>query len=283
MSSLVVDGRVINMSNSWRGSTFSSGDDLMYYLEDLPTVDYTLSHHPKSMKTQTFGDLRKWELPLNMVDGNKVCDDSVSALHRLYDIIFEVATRVPTARMGGENAMLFRLGADRAERGNLLVPGGYGRPPPADAAARAATARAANRRQWANTGDVHLLPEEARRALSKAMRNVSDPLELLNFVKNVEMAGPASSVSRLTETIERLAGYLESRRGDHRKSPLLSTRQGRVVAVNESVFQLVPGVSSSCENGVREAVWRHGYWHIARSQVCACLPDEGPNRFTDRR
>jgi hypothetical protein len=33
------------------------------------------------------------------------------------------------------------------------------------------------------------------------------------------------------------------------------------------VFQLVPGVSSSACSGVKQAVWRNGYWHIARSQV----------------
>ena len=42
---------------------------------------------------------------------------------------------------------------------------------------------------------------------------------------------------------------------------------GRPVLVKESVFQLVPGVSSSWSSGVRQAVWRHGYWHVARSQV----------------
>ena len=42
---------------------------------------------------------------------------------------------------------------------------------------------------------------------------------------------------------------------------------GRPILVKESVFQLVPGVSSSWCSGVRQAVWRHGYWHIARSQV----------------
>lgn len=41
----------------------------------------------------------------------------------------------------------------------------------------------------------------------------------------------------------------------------------RFVTVKESVFQLVPGISSSASTGVREAVWRRGYWHIARSQV----------------
>jgi hypothetical protein len=39
------------------------------------------------------------------------------------------------------------------------------------------------------------------------------------------------------------------------------------VLVRESVFQIVPGVSSSWGTGVKQAVWRHGYWHIARSQV----------------
>lgn len=37
--------------------------------------------------------------------------------------------------------------------------------------------------------------------------------------------------------------------------------------VCESIFQLVPGVSSSCKNGVMEAIWKYGYWHIARSQI----------------
>ena len=46
---------------------------------------------------------------------------------------------------------------------------------------------------------------------------------------------------------------------------------GRPILVKESVFQLVPGVSSSWCSGVRQAVWRHGYWHIARSQVCVCV------------
>ena len=35
----------------------------------------------------------------------------------------------------------------------------------------------------------------------------------------------------------------------------------------ECIYQLTPGVSSSNSKEVRAAVWRHGYWHIARSQV----------------
>lgn len=46
-----------------------------------------------------------------------------------------------------------------------------------------------------------------------------------------------------------------------------SSKGGRPILVQESVFQLVPGVSSSYCSGVRQAIWRHGYWHIARSQV----------------
>lgn len=46
--------------------------------------------------------------------------------------------------------------------------------------------------------------------------------------------------------------------------PKLNTRP---VLVKESIFQLVPGVSSSHSTGVRHAIWRHGYWHIARSQI----------------
>ena len=46
------------------------------------------------------------------------------------------------------------------------------------------------------------------------------------------------------------------------------TGKGRPFLVKESIFQLVPGVSSSACVGVKHAMWRHGYWHIARSQVC---------------
>ena len=45
------------------------------------------------------------------------------------------------------------------------------------------------------------------------------------------------------------------------------TGKGRPFLVKESIFQLVPGVSSSACVGVKHAMWRHGYWQIARSQV----------------
>lgn len=56
------------------------------------------------------------------------------------------------------------------------------------------------------------------------------------------------------------------RRRQYEKARNLS-EGGRPILVKESVFQLVPGVSSSYAAGVKQAVWRHGYWHIARSQV----------------
>lgn len=56
------------------------------------------------------------------------------------------------------------------------------------------------------------------------------------------------------------------RRREYEKARNLSDG-GRPIVVKESVFQLVPGVSSSWSSGVKQAVWRHGYWHIARSQI----------------
>lgn len=41
----------------------------------------------------------------------------------------------------------------------------------------------------------------------------------------------------------------------------------RVSFQDESIWQLVPGVSSSRKPGVVQAVWKMGYWHIARSQI----------------
>lgn len=49
---MVVDGKVINLVNFWKHDDINAGDDLMMYVEDRPSVEYVLSHHPKSMKKQ---------------------------------------------------------------------------------------------------------------------------------------------------------------------------------------------------------------------------------------
>ncbi len=70
--------------------------------------------------------------------------------------------------------------------------------------------------------------------------------------------------SILTMSDDHSIGNKKRRQFDHARGS-----DGRPIIVKESVFQLVPGVSSSWCSGVRQAVWRHGYWHIARSQVRA--------------
>ena len=62
-------------------------------------------------------------------------------------------------------------------------------------------------------------------------------------------------------------GEFRKRRRRQYEKALNPAKGGRPILVKESIFQLVPGVSSSWCTGVKQAVWRHGYWHIARSQV----------------
>lgn len=57
VTSMVIDGRVINMVNFWRNTDIHAGDDLMLYLDDVKCHDYVLSHHPKSTCQHIFKPL----------------------------------------------------------------------------------------------------------------------------------------------------------------------------------------------------------------------------------
>jgi hypothetical protein len=54
VTSLVIDGRVINMINFWKADNISAGDDLILYLCEKDTREYVLSHHPSSIAHNTF-------------------------------------------------------------------------------------------------------------------------------------------------------------------------------------------------------------------------------------
>jgi hypothetical protein len=52
VTAMVIDGKVINLVNFWKHDDINAGDDLMLYVEDRPSTEYVLSHHPKNMKKQ---------------------------------------------------------------------------------------------------------------------------------------------------------------------------------------------------------------------------------------
>jgi len=60
VSSIVVDGKVIQLSNIWCASDIYSGDSLSLELQQTklcPTHTYTLTNYPKSLIQQTFGGI----------------------------------------------------------------------------------------------------------------------------------------------------------------------------------------------------------------------------------
>jgi hypothetical protein len=56
VTSMVIDGRVINMVNFWRREDVHAGDDLLLYVKSTSDRDYVLSHHPTSVYNHRFDD-----------------------------------------------------------------------------------------------------------------------------------------------------------------------------------------------------------------------------------
>ena len=54
VTSLVIDGLVINMVNLWKDAEINAGDDLMLHIVNQPCEEYVLSHYPGSASTQRF-------------------------------------------------------------------------------------------------------------------------------------------------------------------------------------------------------------------------------------
>jgi hypothetical protein len=63
VTSMVVDGRVINLVNFWKDSDINAGDDLVLYLAENTNRNYTLSHHPKSVCQYIFQEMDPQVLP----------------------------------------------------------------------------------------------------------------------------------------------------------------------------------------------------------------------------
>ena len=61
VTTMTIDGLVINMVNIWRGHDISSGDDLMLYLKKCSFTEYVLSHHSKNCRKQNFPQLERWK------------------------------------------------------------------------------------------------------------------------------------------------------------------------------------------------------------------------------
>jgi hypothetical protein len=59
VTSVVVDGRVINMVNFWKNETIHAGDDLLLYVEETECRQYVLSHHHSNVCNYSFQTLPK--------------------------------------------------------------------------------------------------------------------------------------------------------------------------------------------------------------------------------
>lgn len=132
------------------------------------------------------------------------------------------------------------------------------------------------RRQY-TTSDNKVLdtPDGAYASLLTILQTAESPETILEYIGDVQRYSDRFRVS-IAEAISQVARKLDDDEAlersfaaahDIRHDTPLHKLNTRPVLVKESIFQLVPGVSSSHSTGVRHAIWRHGYWHIARSQI----------------
>lgn len=119
---------------------------------------------------------------------------------------------------------------------------------------------------------IDLLPDEAFYEMKTMLFDAADSTVITDFLMRVREFTSEYRVG-VSDAVRSILGVQDNaecgirKRKDFDKARGLYGGDGRPILVKESVFQLVPGVSSSWCSGVRQAVWRHGYWHIARSQV----------------
>ena len=187
VTTLTIDGLVINLVNFWRHEDVNSGDDLMLYVEERNYTEYVLSHHPKNVRKQVFPSLRKWDTlrildTLRTEDGKKKrqrTNHSENAAAMFLDRMWDFAVGHP---------------------------------------------------------------------VDKTLSVFDNVKKLCNVIDN-----PV------------LESIFEEIFDDDEKN--LDKFNIVIDSSKEPVFQLVPGICNSASCGVRNAVWRHGYWHIARSQI----------------
>ena len=255
VTSLLIDGKAINMVNFWKHEDINAGDDLMLYLEDKPFTDYTLSHHPKSMKKQSFGVLQRWEIPRGLHLADRLDDGALRAYSRMWEMLGEVNGMLPDTSdntMTTRNAIVKTYGAvddDRLKK-DWNIQAHYN-----DAIINGKVA----------LPDV--TKKEAMDALETALvyMDGEDSTEFNNFMST--LGAKLVNSKAVLKDFRKLVDEYRTRKGERRKTSLRAREEFDTILVDESIYQLVPGVSSSRRNAVKEAVWKNGYWHIARCQM----------------
>jgi hypothetical protein len=294
VTAMVIDGKVINLVNFWKHDDINAGDDLVMYVEDRPCTEYVLSHHPKNAKKQAFPMLATWELPSCLAEYSKdghVSNEAEDIVKRVWDLLSELVTM---GDKSGNNALLkppapgtwvpdtfSRVGVSaeqlRSEWAN------FESIQSADAGRETLAARP--RHYVTRSSIIEALPDEAILEIHSMLWDAADPERVLDFISRVQGHREAFQV-RVSQAIATIAQQISNdvpEAGIHRRRDFEMARRlpystsagldkvhvlgAGPVLVRESIFQLVPGVSSSWCSGVKQAVWRHGYWHIARSQV----------------
>jgi thioesterase domain-containing protein len=189
-----------------RQDDISAGDDLIFYLQDQPHSEYTLSHHPKSYKKHSFPPLNKWHVPKALVDPDckSVSDEASFAFHSMFSALeqFNLFPDNPTNAATPEMAMMAAM----------------------------------------EKLDTSKFVDLATESMQKSRKNDPDVKKFLN-------------------------AWMQFSEADKIRSKAETRAAVGTAAVRESIFQLVPGVTSSPSVQVRQAVWKRGYWHIARSQI----------------
>jgi hypothetical protein len=226
VTTLTIDGLVINMVNFWRHEDVNSGDDLMLYVEERNYTEYVLSHHPKNVRKQVFPQLRNWDT-LRALDTLRNGNEDAGKKKRQREVNWS----------GNAAAMML----DRMWDLSLNVMGPMGDATKGISKNVEFEEEEVHSSSYAHkTSTVHKFVDGD--TMFERMKNVINDLKGYHFMQGAlrDLFESESDIDKFNITI------------DSAKEPL---------------FQLVPGISGSASCGVRNAVWRHGYWHIARSQT----------------
>lgn len=357
VTSLNVDGKCINMANFWKHNDINAGDDLMLIVTEGTSTSYTLSHHEKSMRTERFAPLRKWEVPKCLVEEGRTTDRAANMLVRLMDMLGHALhgrLDADIARENNEDEEGGGGGEDgeggggggRGGGGNGRNPGRYPEaalapapdaldsiPMAASAAATAASlpqkrrlpgsgisvsvaggddaskvatqklsssALSAGQMQRAQRGtnarerdvrnqvmEIPGIPMPDRSPVGDAtashrdayaafqeIQSYFDDVSLYAALVEAEFPDNLSMTDRAALLMQRYFDVMDDAETRQNTRPDAG-KYRELTVLCESIFQLTPAVSSSPSNDVMDAVWRRGYWHIARSHVMAYPYDLG--------
>lgn len=323
VTTLTIDGLVINMVNFWRHDDLNSGDDLMLYVEDRPYQEYVLSHHPKNVKKQVFPSLKAWEFPAAFAQMHDEHSTNISpatmAMERLWDLIVQSLLPSTSDLIGGPYkgirdavgtnfGMIMTGGKEGPSKryemeGYEPVYGGFSGTKPSDTGTPTASEKfkkemeqlasrinvKRNRDAWSREAAAHgnsnyYLPETDKALIFTQPYDTLSMFDMMTKVFAMVSTGEiykeksdSDDESSDAFNMEKLIDGIKIHDKKLLKRlqlvlNLVGEKEGfnklkRFVTIKESVFQLVPGISSSASTGVKEAVWRYGYWHIARSQT----------------